>query len=68
MKIENNDTHIIITLTPDEAEELSSIIHYGLNEAITISRESAELWQRAEDAIYGAAFQALAMQAKNLGG
>ena len=69
MRIDNNGERVIATMTPDEADTLATIINGALQERVMrFNPDEQELWEWAAEAIYQAAYQAHAINAKNLGG
>ena len=69
MRIENNGDSVFVTLNPDEADTLATLLNGALLErVVNLNPDDQELWEHVADTIYVAAVQAHAINAKNLGG
>ncbi len=73
MIIENNGEMVAFIMTPDQAEMLSEVIYAGVADmharsSLTREQDGLDVWERAAENLYQAAYQAFAIAAKNLGG
>ena len=69
MRIENNDSLVIATMTPDEADLLATLLNAALQERLQrLDPDDQELWEHIAAGFYYAGVQAHAINAKNLGG
>ena len=69
MRIENNGEYVFLTMNPDEADTVATLLNAALLERlVNMNPDELELWEHVADTVYVAATQAHAINAKNFGG